>query len=247
MLFLPRYSHSETSPNVIFCSLTILLESLLLGSTFSISLPAIIAWLIAGKLQFKTLSFLNSIMFHAHTFSYFSSIFVWSRCVDIHTVWYMVFTLHRTANVYKSYCSADCYGSINVKLEIDDSFAQTAKGCVNSITNSWTMQMTLGVYGQWIHWWRWWRNGRRVDGMNILMNQRNFHPMKAFILLEVKKLHFYVKTFGFVNISSKIKSCEKLDACSIARANLVQYRSKIVRFHWMPNGIVYASVYFLII
>ncbi|XP_055295987.1 probable cationic amino acid transporter [Sitodiplosis mosellana] len=52
MLFLPRYSHSETSPNVVFCSMTILLESLLLGSTFSISLPAIIAWLIAGVLVF---------------------------------------------------------------------------------------------------------------------------------------------------------------------------------------------------
>ncbi|XP_031637634.1 uncharacterized protein LOC116350051 [Contarinia nasturtii] len=52
MLFLPRYSHSETSPNVIFCSLTILLESILLASTFSISLPAIIAWLISGVLVY---------------------------------------------------------------------------------------------------------------------------------------------------------------------------------------------------
>lgn len=49
MLFLPRYSHSETAPNVVFCSATILVESILLGSTLSISLPAIIAWLIAGK------------------------------------------------------------------------------------------------------------------------------------------------------------------------------------------------------
>lgn len=49
MLFLPRYDHSETAPNVIFCSVAILLESVLIGSTLAISLPAILTWIIAGE------------------------------------------------------------------------------------------------------------------------------------------------------------------------------------------------------
>lgn len=48
MCILPRYSHSETSPSALFCSLTILLESILLGATFVYSWPAIFAWIIAG-------------------------------------------------------------------------------------------------------------------------------------------------------------------------------------------------------
>lgn len=165
MLFLPRYSHSETSPNVVFCSFTILLESVLLGSTFSISLPAIIAWLIAGKRQSKPLSlFYDLIKFDTLLqFDCYSR-----RCIDIHTMRYMVFTMYWTTNVHKSHCIAKCYRPINVQLEIDDSFAKTTERFANSNTHTWPVQMTFGVQRQWIHrrWRR--RNCRRMDGLSQL-------------------------------------------------------------------------------
>lgn len=49
MAFLPRYAHSDTSPNILFCCSTIFIESILIASTFSVSLPAILAWVIGGK------------------------------------------------------------------------------------------------------------------------------------------------------------------------------------------------------
>lgn len=73
MLFLPRYTHSDSSPSVVFCSLSIFLESVLLGSTFSISMPAIIAWLIAGKHHFdfqfitQTYAFILTLLLKAKT------------------------------------------------------------------------------------------------------------------------------------------------------------------------------------
>lgn len=80
MLFLPRYSHSETSPNILFCAFTILLESILLGSTFSISLPAIIAWIIAGKhhiilKHFHFVSIQLKILYY-----FFKGVLIFTRC-----------------------------------------------------------------------------------------------------------------------------------------------------------------------
>lgn len=49
MALLPRYAHSDASPNIAFCCTTIFIESILLASTFAVSLPAIFAWVIGGK------------------------------------------------------------------------------------------------------------------------------------------------------------------------------------------------------
>lgn len=103
MLFLPRYSHSETSPNVIFCSMTIFLESLLLGSTFSMPIIAwlILAWLIAGKLpDLKCFHFFSilKLQIEHHLFIYlfvrlFGFFFCYFRYSYIYTMRYMVFTV----------------------------------------------------------------------------------------------------------------------------------------------------------
>lgn len=84
MLFIPRYTHSTTTPTPSFCCAAILFQGVLFSSTFSLSWLAIIAWLVAGDGQVLFFPLtkkhgMNPIEWH----QYPNSIF---RYFDVHTM-----------------------------------------------------------------------------------------------------------------------------------------------------------------
>lgn len=183
MLFLPRYTHSDTSPTVVFCALTIFMESVLLGSTCSISLPAIVAWLIGGERNLieSKCTQTNAFAFALYNWSEnvdssclnklnLNHLFVLSdwfcRRFNILTMRYLVFTVHWAANLHQSHCYTvrwQRHRKWSVNIEISDSHARTTEGVHCFIAHTRPLQMTYSVLGRWIQRWRW--NCRRMDGI----------------------------------------------------------------------------------